>query len=130
MDYRPAEFVRFIAASESLDELVDEAKADAWVNGREHAVLILDGGEAALVRGGRDGIERSVGEGGALTVDAGGRQRRVVRLAWHTHPQVTGPSDHDRTLLDRLGQRSSVVYEIGGERGGTVFRGRGTGGRP
>lgn len=45
----------------------------------------------------------------------------VTRLGWHVHRQPTGPSDHDRNVLDLLDQENSMLYEINGPRGGTLF---------
>jgi hypothetical protein len=121
MDYRVAEFVRFITPDEILDDLIDEAKAETWINGRENAVDVLDRGDVILIRGGRDGIELDVDARLGIVVDVKGILRAIKRLAWHTHPRPTGPSDHDCHLLERLEQVSSVVYEIGGAREGTIF---------
>ena len=38
----------------------------------------------------------------------------VLRLEWHVHPRVTGPSDSDREVLKLLRQNRSRLYEIGG----------------
>ncbi len=120
MDYRPAEFVRFIDPDESLPELLNEVKLDTWRRGREHAVLRLDDDNLILVRGGMDGIELRR-DGDVIQCEVHGRWRIVEKLSWHVHPVVTGPSDHDCRLLDLLGQQSSVVYEICGEPDGTIF---------
>ena len=124
MDYRAAEFVRFVDPSEKLDEVVDEAKADTWVRGREHALLSLVDGRMAMVRGGRDGIELSRTDDDAVCVEIEGQMASVKKLCWHVHPEPTGPSDQDRLLLDLLGQDASIVYEIGGEPSCTVYRGK------
>jgi hypothetical protein len=129
IDYRPAEFVRFVDPGEPLDALVEEAKADTWVHAREHAVLLLEDGRFVMVRGGRDGIQLTQRNDGSIYMDLHGAGTRIRKLAWHTHPEPTGPSDHDRALLDLLGQATSVVYEIRGEREGTLFRGFGGGKR-
>lgn len=124
MDYRPAEFVRFIDDAERLDDLLDEAKSDTWTKGREHAVLVLQRPgfmRVAMVRGGLDGILLDRGADGTVTLDVGGTAWQVSKLAWHVHPYATGPSDHDRRVLDVLGQASSMLYEIGGPDGGTRF---------
>ena len=121
VDYRIAEFVRFVAANETLEDLIDEAKAETWIKGREHAAVVLDRDEVVLVCGGMDGIEPDVDNRLGIVVDVRGTLRAVKRLAWHTHPRPTGPSDHDCFLLQRLEQASSVVYEIGGDAKGTIF---------
>jgi hypothetical protein len=121
MDYRLAEFVRFIEVDEDFEEVLNEAKADTWSKAREHAVLILDNAEVVMVRGGRDGIlliDR--GEEG-IFVEVESKERRVQRLSWHTHPAPTGPSDHDRELLVTLGQSASMLYELRGDPAGTRF---------
>jgi hypothetical protein len=123
MDYRPAELVRLVDPSEELDEVVNEAKADTWVKGREHAVLSLADGRLVMVRGGRDGIELMRTDESGVCIDVEGRRVTVRKLCWHVHPVPTGPSDHDRRLLDLLGQDVSVLYEIGGEPDGTIYRG-------
>jgi hypothetical protein len=104
-----------------LENLIDEAKAETWINGREHAVVVLDRDDVVLIRGGRDGIELDVDGHLGIVVDVTGILRAVKRLAWHTHPRPTGPSDHDCHILKRLEQASSVVYEIGGDPKGTIF---------
>jgi hypothetical protein len=43
MDYRVAEFVRFVQKSELLEDLVDEAKAATWTKNCEHAILVVAG---------------------------------------------------------------------------------------
>ena len=121
MDYRLAEFIRFITPDETLENLIDEAKAETWMNGRELAAVVLDLDEVILIRGGRDGIELNVDARLGIVVEVEGILRAVRRLAWHTHPRPTGPSDHDCDLLQRLEQASSVVHEIGGDPTGTIF---------
>ena len=56
MNVEEATFVRRVQPSETLEELVDEAKAMTWVHEAEHALLELSTRERILVRGGRDGI--------------------------------------------------------------------------
>lgn len=125
MDHRIAEFVRFIEDHESVDDLVDEAKADTWVREQEHALLLVRSegkSRLCMVRGGLDGIllELSPHEGIVLLrIDS--VMWQVERLAWHIHPVPTGPSDQDRRVLDLLHQESSLVYEIGGSAAGTSF---------
>jgi hypothetical protein len=121
VDYQVAEFVRFIMPDEKLEDLIDEAKAQTWIHQREYAAIVLDRDDVILVRGGRDGIELVVDSRWGIVVDVNGTLRPVKRLAWHTHPRPTGPSDHDGDLLLRLEQASSVVYEIGGDARGTIF---------
>jgi hypothetical protein len=124
MDFRRAEFVRFIEDNELLDDLVDEAKADTWTRAREHAVLLVQAGRNRrniMVRGGLDGILLEQSSDGKVTIAVDGETLQVLRLGWHVHPRPTGPSDQDRTLLDILGQESSMLYEIGGPIGGTRF---------
>lgn len=127
MDHRPAEFVRFVDPAESIADLMEDAKADTWTKGREHALIVAVGPEGErllIVRGGRDGIVFDIAPDGGIGLLVHGVAWQVARLAWHTHPRVTGPSDHDRELLARLGQATSVVFEINGPAEGTVFRRR------
>jgi hypothetical protein len=118
------EFVRWVQDDEDVDELVNEAKYRAWTAGAEHALLTLDTGERPMVKGGSDGIRFDVeGEGDdqAVMVTIEGRRLRVVRIEWHTHPRVTGPSDGDREAVRMLKQAASLIYEMGGDPDGTVF---------
>jgi hypothetical protein len=121
MDYRIAEFVREIDLNERLTDLVNEAKADTWRKYLEHTVLGLEDGRLIMVPGGRDGILLVDRGDAGLYVEIAQSQYRVARLAWHTHPQPTGPSDYDRAILMRLNQESSVIYEIRGDPEGTHF---------
>ncbi len=85
----------------------------------------MEAGRLALIRGGRDGIRFGVkgeGPGRTLHMDVEGGEMRVVRIHWHTHPLVTGPSDGDLEALAILGQDESFIYEIGGEKDGTRIR--------
>ena len=133
MDIQPAEFVRFVADHERLDDLLDEAKADTWMREAEHALLIVDMPHptglslerAALVRGGKDGILLQ-STAGKLWMDIEGQRSRVIRLAWHVHPRVTGPSDHDFHVLELLDQQSTMLFEIGGAPEGTRITRRGS----
>ena len=120
MDYRLAEFVRYIAEDESIANLVNEAKSDTWTKAREHAVLIVDGFQAVLVRGGLDEIDL-MKRNAILVLAISGSERRITKLAWHIHPRVTGPSDFDRRLLSRLVQAEPIIFGIGGEKAGTIF---------
>lgn len=120
MDIRPATLVREVAASEAWSEVVNEAKAFTWMRRCEVALLRVDSGQLLLVRGGADGIEFEVTYD-EVFVKIDGVRRRVVLLAWHTHPRPTGPSDQDRRFLAKLNQRSSVIYEMFGDGRGTRF---------
>jgi hypothetical protein len=132
-DVMPAEFVRWLDDSQSLDELVNDAKALTWETQREHAVVVLRPNRRAMIRGGRHGIEFIVKEPSlaaiveipvvmpSLWMDVNGVEFQVDRLEFHTHPRVTGPSDTDCRVIEMLGQDQSVIYEINGEREGTVF---------
>jgi hypothetical protein len=122
VDYRPAEFVRFVLDDEPLDELVDEAKAETWTKAREHALIVLRDGRLALIRGGMDGIELTLDDSGGLVVTIEGSSIQIARLAWHVHPRPTGPSERDRQVLDVLNQDHSLIFEIGGGNEGTFFR--------
>jgi hypothetical protein len=124
LNIEPPTFVRWIQNGEGLEELVNEAKYRAWSSGAEHAVLTLETGERPIVIGGRDGIRFDVedkGDGQIIVVDVEGRRLRVVRIEWHTHPRVTGPSDGDREAIRFLRQAESRIYEMGGEPDGTSF---------
>lgn len=124
MDYRIAEFVRFIEEGEEFDDLLDETKAQTWTKEREHAVVVVRVGEVerfAIIRGGRDGIVLERGADDSIVIPDGGEELTVLRLAWHIHPEPTGPSDHDRHVLDALGQHGSMLYEIGGPTAGSRF---------
>ena len=124
MDIKPPSFVRWLGDDESPDNLINEAKARTWVAEAEHAVLTLETGERPMILGGRDGIRFDVEdrpEGPAIVVDLENRRVRVLRIEWHTHPRVTGPSDGDREAIVLLGQSKSHIYELGGDRNGTSF---------
>ena len=121
MDYRIAEFVRVVDRLEEFDEVVNEAKSDTWSKAREHAVLLLADGRLVLVRGGKDGIVLIDRAEDGLAIEMNQQVCRIESLAWHTHPVPTGPSDHDRAILARLGQESSVIYELRGDPRGTRF---------
>jgi len=122
MEVKPAEFVRWIGPGDVTDELVNDAKALTWEYEAEHGLLRLATGEMVMVRGGRDGIQFDVegeGEGRTIHMEIEGRMVQVVRIDWHTHPKVTGPSDGDLEALAILKQDESRIYEIGGEPDGT-----------
>jgi hypothetical protein len=124
MDFRRAEFVRFVADHERIEDLVDEAKSDTWTKAREHAVLTVqtkNGDAFVMVRGGFDGILLDRRADGKVVLEIENEPCVVVRLGWHVHPQPTGPSDHDRAVLDLLDQESSMLCEVNGPRGGTLF---------
>ena len=125
MDYRPAEFVRFVLPDEAVEDVIDEAKAETWTKEREHALLVVSyaNGEEqfAMVRGGKDGILLERAEDGSISVPVENELFLLHRLAWHVHPVPTGPSDHDFATLDALAQESSMLFEIGGPREGTLF---------
>lgn len=120
MDIRPALLVRAVDPSESLDEVVDEAKALTWTHRCGVALLRIDAGQLLLVRGGADGIQFDVvDEKVFVTIE--GVPRQVTLLAWHTHPRPTGPSDHDCRFLQMLRQPESFIYEMFASRNGTRF---------
>jgi|GEM_PF-6325714 len=79
--------------------------------------------ERIIVRGGPDGIQFFVNaEQNQVFVTIGGLRVQVVRIYFHTHPRVTGPSDDDIKVLNILGQSRSYIFEIGGDRHGTLIR--------
>jgi hypothetical protein len=74
-----------------------------------------------LGTGGFDGIDFHAEEGlPNLAIDQG--FRRVTKIGWHTHPSATGPSDHDREFLRRIGQSTSRIYEMFADGDGTIFK--------
>lgn len=81
MDYRPAEFVRVVLPDERLEEVVNEAKADTWVRGREHAVLGLADGTLIMVRVSRDGITLVQDADETLWVDVANRQTDMAHAS-------------------------------------------------
>lgn len=121
--------VRFVPPDEPADELIEDAKSRTYEHVREHAVLEIADGRRVMVCGGPFGISlgvrRSTGpvgrEGDELVVDIDGQPVVVRRLVFHTHPKPTGPSDGDFAVLNILGQRSSMLYELSGPRDGTEF---------
>jgi len=122
MNVEPAEFVKFIEENHEKAKLVNDAKARTWSDEAEHALLRLANGKMALVRGGRDGIQfivRGEGDRRTLQLEIAGGEFQVDRILWHTHPQVTGPSDGDLEALAILKQDASLIYEIGGSPDGT-----------
>ena len=122
MSIEPPAFVRWIGDDEELAELINEAKYRSWSAEAEHAALTLEDGRRPMVRGGRDGIRFDVEDDGddrVILAEIEGRRLRVVRIEWHTHPRVTGPSDREAILL--LGQSESRIYELGGDLDGTSF---------
>jgi hypothetical protein len=120
MDIRPATLVRVISPLENWDEIVNEANGLTWTHRSEIALVRVDPDELLLVRGGADGIEFDTADD-AMWMSVDGARRRVNRLAWHTHPRPTGPSDHDRRFLRMLGQESSMIYEMFTDGAGTRF---------
>ena len=124
MNIESATFVRWAFADEDLAELVNEAKYRAWSSGAEHAVLTLETGERPMVMCGRDGIRfdvEEVGDDQFVMAEFERRRLRVIRIEWHTHPRVTGPSDGDREAIVILKQAESRIYEMGGDPDGTSF---------
>lgn len=121
METKIAEFLFWVDEKYKNGELVNDAKAWTWEFEAEHSLLSMADGRIALVRGGRDGIEFIVRGGGdcSLNVEIGGREVRIDRLLWHTHPRVTGPSDADLKTLAILKQDESLIYELGGGPNGT-----------
>ena len=125
MDYEAVVFIRTVEHGERVVGLIDEARARTYVQRVEVAVLKVQGGQRLMVHGGRDGItfERgSAGGGDALFMDLGGRKVRVLRIYGHTHPRATGPSDGDLAAIKVLRQTKSYIFELGGERCGTLIR--------
>jgi hypothetical protein len=120
MDIRPATLIREVSPSEPWDAVIEEAKSFTWTRRCEVALLKLEPESLVLVQGGADGIEFET-EDRRVFVNVDGIRRRVVLLAWHTHPRPTGPSDHDRRFLALLGQPSSVIYEMFADGRGTRF---------
>ncbi len=120
MDVRPAKLIRFVDPTESADAVVNEAKGATWTHRVEHALLCVEFGRFALVSGGKDGIELRY-EPPDVKVELDGKWLKVQKLAWHTHPVVTGPSDHDMHLLELLGQGDSTIYEMFGPKEGSKF---------
>ncbi|HLL90601.1 MAG TPA: hypothetical protein VK324_14970 [Tepidisphaeraceae bacterium] len=117
------------------EQMINDLKVYTWENGRECALLTLRGGKSVVVAGGVRGIAFEVRYAAGLNpfgereaypvVRVDGQPIRVDRLICHTHPPPpTGPSDADFTMLDLLQQEESVIYEIGGEPKGTMFRRR------
>ena len=122
---QPAEFVRTVQHGESLESLIEESKALAWTSNAEHAILKLSSKERIIVRGGPDGIEFLLNaEETQVFVTMRGLRLQVVRIYFHTHPRVTGPSDDDLKVLRILSQSRSYIFEIGGDRRGTLIRPR------
>lgn len=117
----PASFFRYIAYKEGKESIRATLKHRMWMSGREHAVLLLENGRLAVVSGGSHGMTLEVRDG-KVVVEVEGVMLVVRKLLWHIHPQVTGPSDADFAILRLLRQRSSVVYELGGEPEGTFYK--------
>ncbi len=116
----PAEFVRIVRSRERLRDLRDEAKALVWTTGVEHAVLELADRRRVLVRGGPAGIDFLTNQDETeVHMMMEEVMVRVVRICFHVHPRVTGPSDDDLRFLTILGQRRATIFEIGGDPDGT-----------
>jgi hypothetical protein len=124
MDIRLAEFVRWVDPIEPLDDLINDARAATWTQRREHALFETEDGRLMLLAGGADGILISTALGIGLHLVLQDATHRLCRLVWHTHPEPTGPSDYDRNILKLLGQESSMLYEICGAKGGTIYTAR------
>ena len=78
-----------------------------------------------IVQGDRTGITFVVAGDESertLLVTIEGREVRVNRLLWHTHPRATGPSAGDLEALEILKQSETIIYEIGGDLDGTRIR--------
>ncbi len=130
MDYAPATFICWVASNEPLEEMVNDAKALTWELGVEHAVIELQNGRKALVRGGRLGIKFTVMKDKfadpfgqrkqRLTLKVADEDIAIDKLIFHTHLLVTGPSRFDQDILDLLDQDESWIYEIG-DPAGTLF---------
>ena len=119
----PARFIRWVTLDEVMEELVEEAKAGTWRLEAEHALLETDAKRRLMVRGGRDGISFTWNETlQVLEMDGPDEVIRVIRIDWHTHPRVTGPSDGDLEALRLLSQDESIIIELGGDRDGTRIR--------
>jgi len=105
--------------------LIEESKALAWTSNAEHAVIKLSSKERVIVRGGPDGIQFLLNaEETQVFVTMREVRVQVVRIYFHTHPRVTGPSDDDLKVLGILRQSRSYIFEIGGDRRGTLIRPR------
>jgi hypothetical protein len=124
VDIKAPIFVRWVDEAESLENLVNEAKARTWVAEAEHAILRLESDLRPMIMGGRDGIQFEVedtNDGQIIRIDLDGLRFQVLQIVWHTHPRVTGPSDGDREAIILLKQSISRIYELGGDRDGTSF---------
>lgn len=125
MDYRGAMLVRVVGRGERIADLIEEARGRTFVEMVEVAILRLEEIGRAMVQGGRDGITFDVGgdpDLETLRMDVAGRPIRVLRIYGHTHPRPTGPSDGDLEVLATLGQSRSYLFELGGDRDGTLIR--------
>ncbi|HID74918.1 MAG TPA: hypothetical protein EYP56_02865 [Planctomycetaceae bacterium] len=95
------QIVREIKKGEKIADIVNEAKALTFTRNVEHALVKLKDGRRVLVSGGRHGIH--------LTDD-------VTRVFRHTHAYsewAGGPSLADLSVLRRLGQRHSYLFQRG-----------------
>ena len=125
MDYAAAVFIREVEHGERVADLIEEARARTYVQQVEVAVLKIEGNRRLMVGGGRDGITFERGSGEAdedLFMDLDGRKVRVLLVYGHTHPRATGPSDGDLKAIAVLRQTKSYIFELGGERRGTLIR--------
>lgn len=109
----PAEVVKEIKRGASMDALLNDLKANAWVSGKEHALIKLKDGRRLMIRGGEDGIDFYEVNGKIMmTVD--GQLVEIERIFIHTHPAPSGRSDLDMEHLRKLGQASSWLFEFKG----------------
>ena len=113
-----AKFIRVVRKTERIRDLINEGKARTWVSECEHALLTLANRQRVIVKGGRDGID-FISRSDTLLVEVEGHEMQVRRIMGHTHPRVTGPSDHDLKVLSLLWQKRSYIFEVGGESVGT-----------
>lgn len=130
MERTRATFIRWVLPHESMEDLVQEAKALTFEHYCEFALLMLQDGRRVLVRGGTFGIDldRSVPNDPygrppeCLYVDVEEASEQVSELVFHTHPKPTGPSDDDLMVMKLLGQDRSWLYELFGPAEGTLIR--------
>ncbi|MEO1245770.1 MAG: hypothetical protein AAFX56_08845, partial [Pseudomonadota bacterium] len=96
---RPMQEVRTINAGETIDDIVNEAKALTFTTGNEHALVTLANGQRTLVSGGPGGISFNTGQ--------------ITRIFGHTHPTSAPPSAADAQALRHLGQSKQYVFHGG-----------------
>lgn len=127
-----AKFVCWVDDSASNADLVNDLKAYTWETFREHALLKIRASRRIIAAGGAYGIRFKLRESGLAdpfgsrivyaAIDVEGQPLRIDSIISHTHPKPTGPSSSDFEMLEVLGQKSSILYEIGGaDPKGTVF---------